>query len=608
MAFSYQPLDLGAASIRLLRLEPGEWSTEICCELYNASLDTPPPYEALSYVWGSTEDLRQIRLNDHPHYVTSNLEIALRHLRLESQAKTLWVDALCINQESFDEKKAQVQRMSEIYVRAANVISWLGEASDDSNEAMEMIGNIGRWMRDNEDRIFDADENDEELTMTQYLEAKGFPMSTQNWSAFCNLLERPYWTRVWIVQELAVRGHLHQSTGDIFCGSASIKRFEFDLACAAVLLAITGNSIRGDPSGLDVEEPLRSILSRGWPPGLAMIQTLNTCNGREKPTLTSLMGVSRRFEASKRRDKIYALLGLACERDRLLEPDYESPLPVILQDLVEFLVRTSGNLHILLGNRFNLNADGPSWTPDLGSRLRGDVILVIYYHKVFKADYGRPPIVNFDKNLGTMDCRGISLGTVERVIGPYRQGEKLPNGVELQQGLAETLGHRQFIQEISDFSRSSSQDDKNALCRTLVMDYDSSQVGDDDVHPAPDNFVDMMQVIFEGKSPPENFKPGGNRWERMVEYTFPFSKSMENAGSNRCVFVTERGNLGMGPYAMKVGDMIVVLLGSPFCLVLRRTEDSDKYKLVGDAYVHGAMEGEFIKDVEDSDLETFTLH
>lgn len=59
--------------------------------------------------------------------VTPNLELALRHLRRRSQRRTLWIDALCINQEDEDEKMAQIQRMGVIYASAAAVVVWLGD-------------------------------------------------------------------------------------------------------------------------------------------------------------------------------------------------------------------------------------------------------------------------------------------------------------------------------------------------------------------------------------------------------------------------------------------------------------------------------------------------
>lgn len=98
-------------------------------------------YEALSYVWGDTSDLKAISLHDCIHHVTTNLETALRHLRSEEADRVLWVDALCINQQDLDldERQDQVQKMYSIYKALRRVVSRTGEATDDSHIAIKLI-------------------------------------------------------------------------------------------------------------------------------------------------------------------------------------------------------------------------------------------------------------------------------------------------------------------------------------------------------------------------------------------------------------------------------------------------------------------------------------
>jgi Heterokaryon incompatibility protein (HET) len=76
----------------------------------HANLETFSPYEALSYTWGNPKTSRNmhplspnadqvysIRLGDGCAYIKYNLEAALQHLRSETQPRTLWIDALCID-------------------------------------------------------------------------------------------------------------------------------------------------------------------------------------------------------------------------------------------------------------------------------------------------------------------------------------------------------------------------------------------------------------------------------------------------------------------------------------------------------------------------------
>ena len=131
-------------SIRLLRLLPHEdKNAPIQCELFDYSLQESDKrmhlYEALSYVWGDSDNPRSISIGEHDLPVTKNLHTALLHLRNFSLKRIIWVDAICINQENTEEKVQQIQLMAKIYGRANRVLVWLGEAADDSDQALEEI-------------------------------------------------------------------------------------------------------------------------------------------------------------------------------------------------------------------------------------------------------------------------------------------------------------------------------------------------------------------------------------------------------------------------------------------------------------------------------------
>lgn len=134
----YTPLNPSKKQIRLLTLLPGEWDERIRCELYVASLQDQPKYEALSYTWGPQVDLVDIYVNDTPFPATPNLYAALRRLRDQIRtardnrdSRTLWIDAICMNQQDTEEKTQQVLLMGEIYSQTANGLLWLGEQPDE---------------------------------------------------------------------------------------------------------------------------------------------------------------------------------------------------------------------------------------------------------------------------------------------------------------------------------------------------------------------------------------------------------------------------------------------------------------------------------------------
>lgn len=84
----------------------------------------------------------QVRCNDHALAISGNLEDALRSLRFKSQSRFLWVDAICINQEDFQERSHQISLISSVYKHARRVVVWLGERSrfDQHVERWEVEG------------------------------------------------------------------------------------------------------------------------------------------------------------------------------------------------------------------------------------------------------------------------------------------------------------------------------------------------------------------------------------------------------------------------------------------------------------------------------------
>jgi hypothetical protein len=78
-------------------------------------------------------------LGDQELRVTENLYRALLHLQDDDIPQVIWADAVCINQLNLREKEIQIPLMAEIYAKASQVIAWLGEARDGSDEALNVI-------------------------------------------------------------------------------------------------------------------------------------------------------------------------------------------------------------------------------------------------------------------------------------------------------------------------------------------------------------------------------------------------------------------------------------------------------------------------------------
>lgn len=127
------------ASIRLLELLPGQLEDSLQCTLRAYDLAHAPTYEALSYCWGPASSLLPITIDGDSLMVTPNLRSALRHLRRTDYARTLWIDAICINQDDVEERGAQVAIMADIYRNAAQTVIWLGPSESHSRQALRTL-------------------------------------------------------------------------------------------------------------------------------------------------------------------------------------------------------------------------------------------------------------------------------------------------------------------------------------------------------------------------------------------------------------------------------------------------------------------------------------
>jgi hypothetical protein len=175
--YSYSPLK--PDTIRLLSLIPHEdENTPIQCRLFGYPLQESGErvhlYEALSYAWGCSDKPHSISIGRCHLSVTANLYTALLHLRDRFIERTIWVDAICINQNNLQEQGQQIQYMAEIYSKATRVIVWLGETAADSDEALEKI----RVAADNES--------------AKPLISESIKAST------LALLQRPWFERIWV--------------------------------------------------------------------------------------------------------------------------------------------------------------------------------------------------------------------------------------------------------------------------------------------------------------------------------------------------------------------------------------------------------------------------
>jgi hypothetical protein len=141
--FIYRPLlRTYESSFRLFILYPGKPGDHLHGQLITKEFDkrdTNQRYEALSYAWGDKALRKSMTLFGKHFPITQNLYEALQHVRSETSNRTIWVDAICINQADAPERTLQVSMMGDIYKCARRVINWLGPSTPDTALGMKVL-------------------------------------------------------------------------------------------------------------------------------------------------------------------------------------------------------------------------------------------------------------------------------------------------------------------------------------------------------------------------------------------------------------------------------------------------------------------------------------
>jgi hypothetical protein len=386
-------LDPAVEEIRIVKVRPG-FGNDIFCELEKLVLPqhttddkggTGKPakanYVALSYMWDyMTPSLlpskhwsrknqeKEIYCNGASLTVKSNLYAALHQLRHETESTILWTDAICINQKDDDEKTSQVRLMRKIYALAEKTVVWLGQETYVSAQGFKAIRFLADIMRSS--CLADSTNQEEVPHQSLNLLQSFINPNRYLWhvGAFTLLLRNPYFTRVWIVQEIGLSQNLEFRGGEE-CVSLS----DFALAASAAAFSAIGSK-----NSLNLTNILAvRFLVRGGPrEGLEDPSWLHAEAAGEKLTLVrdilSIISLFRGSQSKMEVDKIFGLLGLCREMNNAqtfgIEEDYSLSVQEaytrtaisILEGRRDLDLFAALRLQSYNENIFNL----PSWVPD----------------------------------------------------------------------------------------------------------------------------------------------------------------------------------------------------------------------------------------------------
>lgn len=206
-------------SIRLLKFTDvsadEERLCEVSCKLVTWDLseagDTPP-FNAISYTWGPNHWDNQARMliNNRVLMITKNCEDALEQARHYNKEAWYWIDSVCIDQHNKKEKAFQIPLMGHIYGTAEHVLACVGQHNDGSNKLFRFIQDKSEILR--------SGPLDQVAIYRLYLRTCARTLE--------RFLARPYFSRVWILQEL----HLATRV-EFFCSTDTVSAQEIYTLC-----------------------------------------------------------------------------------------------------------------------------------------------------------------------------------------------------------------------------------------------------------------------------------------------------------------------------------------------------------------------------------------
>lgn len=660
--FNYRELRAEIQEIRLLKLFPAtDFTAEIECGLVYVPLNSSAVYDALSYTWGDATDRLPIWINGHKVSVTRNLESALRNLRKEKEERlpdedaiheeadswlatggqhsegnahekgsmhkwnkmyedddvmTLWVDAICINQSDIPERNSQVRQMAAIYRGAKAVRVWLGEAGSvgpdlfddlweliafinlggDTSAQERMSGMLQRFGLETE--MPDGNVSN----MTERMQKKIQDLG--------RLLQRPWWQRVWVVQEVV----LPKRGINLHCGRMSTLWITFDEVIKIIAMTVKGkvlggfanghallDAIRNDEPGTEIEEGPLALT------GFVMMTFINDIKkqiDKERPlSLLNLVQDSRFFlKATDPRDHIYGFLGLASNPDAIT-PDYSKSLDEVYRQFTKAMIEENQTLDILSDCRLSDDRKFPSWVPDwtregprglpMESALRnGD--------RLYRANWGLDNTVGFEDNLRILKVKAISCDTI-RVIG---EEAKFPKQKTLHVAQQWLEIFAQYFPCVSPYSDNSGGNRAilEVFWRTICTDDQGNST-----RSAPERFGEEFYAAMGSKIPKSLMVGVPICTEPLVSSKAPPTGQITLLGciyvkaNGRRFFITQNNYVGLAPAESRVGDEVFVLLGVSVPFILR--PEDNHYLVVGEAYVHGLMHGEAIRKMNEGEAE-----
>jgi hypothetical protein len=467
--------------------------------------------------------------------------------------------------------------MDVIYQKASTVVVWLGNATQDSPAAFKLMRQI--YAVAAETTTGDCDGTMTESDLEHY---KLPTRDSSYWKALDEIYWRPWFARIWIVQEIILARE-----AIVLCGKDRIPWSHFLIVASYIHSRNLPYLVRVDP-----RPPLRFNYYRHAKHfGLY--------------TLDSLLAATRQSLSTNPLDKVYALLGISSENS--IVPDYRiTPCDMFRNVAKIFLLRSLDALSLVGDQVWRTTPNIPSWAPDWSYPPHEVSYLWSDLKPIFSACGNSSPIVRFSNDDKTLIVQGMILDRVNTPGASFRRHEYVI-GHPLQKLYRESWEPKMFRfwerRVLRQKQYPTGEKIETVLHKLLIANADMLP-----------NFklkdVDLADAYAAFRRHFASF-PGERRTCDRVDtetdllYATMYKNYVNLAAQGRRIFITNSGYVGLGPVSMRPDDYVVLLSGGKTAYILRKARGASTFSFSGEAYVHGLMNGERFQG--DCLLEEFAI-
>lgn len=363
-SYKYEPLPTREHT-RVLILEPGPdddienplvGSLRLLdlCDAYSE------PFEAISYVWGPPARTHVILVDGHPLPITASLRGALLQTRLPDRPRTLWADAICINQWDHNEKGHQVGAMGRIYRTSKRTLVCLGvQDPEHAQKAAGLIEEVELMIQ----RVQRDTDFSGAVESFPYPAEKDTVLHDPRWQLGWDvMISHPWFYRGWVVQEVSLGPDACVLWASVHIKWTFILRLNYWVLCRGYLAYHS----QGREIALVLPYHHRCNFTRRHPEEAILFSKIL----QDKPLSSTLVTLcaGRRFELSEPRDRIYAFMALETSdgimADLQLDPDYNRPYLEIYHEFAVKYINHTGDLEILSFIKHNKGSLASVVSPD----------------------------------------------------------------------------------------------------------------------------------------------------------------------------------------------------------------------------------------------------